>query len=135
MAAPPRPCFKSINHLFLPKCLMCTNCCYRFFGLFFPPSLSLHILPSFLPPPYAFIPALVEPAVKRMKTGLVAYTGDSSDEEEDHCSSKASGPGNPGGAPLPPSSGWMQGYRCPPPQSSRSKTQPQSQSIPFWMAR
>ncbi|XP_011617104.2 KH homology domain-containing protein 4 isoform X1 [Takifugu rubripes] len=76
----------------------------------------------------------VEPAVKRLKTGLVAYSGDSSDEEEDHCSSKPSGPGNPGAAPLPPSSGWIQGYRCPPPQSSRSKTQPPSQTIPFWMA-
>ncbi|KAF7663599.1 hypothetical protein LDENG_00205280 [Lucifuga dentata] len=34
----------------------------------------------------------VEPSVKRLKTGLVAYTGDSSDEEEDHLASKASGP-------------------------------------------
>ncbi|XP_068998782.1 KH homology domain-containing protein 4 [Embiotoca jacksoni] len=78
----------------------------------------------------------VEPAVKRLKTGLVAYTGDSSDEEEDHHpSSKASGQGNPG--TIPPtstSSGWTQGYRCPPPPPPRAKTQPQQQSMPFWMA-
>uniref|UniRef100_A0A3Q0RH49 KH homology domain-containing protein 4 n=1 Tax=Amphilophus citrinellus TaxID=61819 RepID=A0A3Q0RH49_AMPCI len=68
--------------------------------------------------------ALQEPAVKRLKTGLVAYTGDSSDEDEDHPTSKAtSGPGNPGA-----------GYRCPPPPPPRAKTQPQQQSIPFWMA-
>ncbi|XP_028280428.1 KH homology domain-containing protein 4 isoform X1 [Parambassis ranga] len=77
----------------------------------------------------------VEPAVKRLKTGLVAYTGDSSDEEEDHPSSKASGPGNPGGVPpTSTSSGWTQGYRCPPPPPPRAKTQPQQQTMPFWMA-
>lgn len=77
----------------------------------------------------------VEPAVKRLKTGLVAYTGDSSDEEEDHSTSKASGPGNPGAAPpTSTSSGWTQGYRCPPPLPPRAKTQPQQQSMPFWMA-
>lgn len=82
----------------------------------------------------------VEPAVKRLKTGLVAYTGDSSDEEEDHPTSKAtSGPGNPGAVPPTTStttttSGWAQGYRCPPPPPPRAKTQPQQQSIPFWMA-
>ncbi|XP_026172872.1 KH homology domain-containing protein 4 isoform X1 [Mastacembelus armatus] len=78
----------------------------------------------------------VEPPVKRLKTGLVAYTGDSSDEEEDHCTSKPSGPGNP--VAVPPttitSSGWTQSYRCPPPPPPRAKTQPQQQSIPFWMA-
>ncbi|XP_058504252.1 KH homology domain-containing protein 4 isoform X1 [Solea solea] len=77
----------------------------------------------------------MEPAVKRLKTGLVAYTGDSSDEEEDHSSSKASGPGNPGAVPpTSSSSGWTQGYRCPPPPPPRAKTQPQQQSMPFWMA-
>ncbi|XP_078108935.1 KH homology domain-containing protein 4 isoform X3 [Sander vitreus] len=77
----------------------------------------------------------VEPSVKRMKTGLVAYTGDSSDEEEDHSTSKASGPGNPGAVPPhSTSSGWTQGYRCPPPPPPRAKTQPQQQSMPFWMA-
>ncbi|XP_030605150.1 KH homology domain-containing protein 4 [Archocentrus centrarchus] len=82
----------------------------------------------------------VEPAVKRLKTGLVAYTGDSSDEDEDHPTSKAtSGPGNPGAVPPTTStttttSGWAQGYRCPPPPPPRAKTQPQQQSIPFWMA-
>uniref|UniRef100_A0A3B4EYU6 KH homology domain-containing protein 4 n=1 Tax=Pundamilia nyererei TaxID=303518 RepID=A0A3B4EYU6_9CICH len=59
-------------------------------------------------------PAGKAPAVKRLKTGLVAYTGGSSDEEEDHPTSK--------------------GYRCPPPPLPRAKTQPQQQSIPFWMA-
>ncbi|XP_030248683.1 KH homology domain-containing protein 4 isoform X1 [Sparus aurata] len=78
---------------------------------------------------------LVEPTVKRLKTGLVAYTGDSSDEEEDHSTSKASGPGNPGAVPpTSTSSGWTQGYRCPPPPPPRAKTQPQPQSMPFWMA-
>uniref|UniRef100_A0A673BVV3 KH homology domain-containing protein 4 n=1 Tax=Sphaeramia orbicularis TaxID=375764 RepID=A0A673BVV3_9TELE len=77
----------------------------------------------------------VEPVVKRMKTGLVAYSGDSSDEEEDHSISKASGPGNPGAIPpTSTSSGWTQGYRCPPPPPPRAKTQPQQQSMPFWMA-
>uniref|UniRef100_A0A4W6FP68 KH homology domain-containing protein 4 n=1 Tax=Lates calcarifer TaxID=8187 RepID=A0A4W6FP68_LATCA len=76
-----------------------------------------------------------EPAVKRFKTGLVAYTGDSSDEEEDHSTSKTSGPGNPGAVPpTSTSSGWTQGYRCPPPPPPRAKTQPQQQSMPFWMA-
>uniref|UniRef100_A0A8C4DXF2 KH homology domain-containing protein 4 n=1 Tax=Dicentrarchus labrax TaxID=13489 RepID=A0A8C4DXF2_DICLA len=79
--------------------------------------------------------ALQEPTVKRPKTGLVAYTGDSSDEEEDHSTSKASGPGNPGAVPpTSTSSGWTQGYRCPPPPPPRAKTQPQTQSMPFWMA-
>uniref|UniRef100_A0A3P8UU49 KH homology domain-containing protein 4 n=1 Tax=Cynoglossus semilaevis TaxID=244447 RepID=A0A3P8UU49_CYNSE len=81
----------------------------------------------------------MEPAVKRVKTGLVAYTGDSSDEEEDHSSNKASGPGNPGAAPpTSTSSGWTQGYRCPPPPPPRAKSQPpqqqQQQLMPFWMA-
>ncbi|KAM8870616.1 KH homology domain-containing protein 4 isoform 2-T2 [Spinachia spinachia] len=77
----------------------------------------------------------VEPSMKRLKTGLVAYTGDSSDEEEDHSASKASGSGNPGAvAPTSSSSGWTQGYRCPPPLPSRAKTQPQAQPMPFWMA-
>ncbi|XP_077382340.1 KH homology domain-containing protein 4 isoform X2 [Festucalex cinctus] len=73
----------------------------------------------------------VEPAGKRLKTGLVAYAGDSSDEEEDHPSSKGSG--NPGGSPST-SLDWIQGYRCPPPPPPRAKTQPQQQSMPFWMA-
>ncbi|XP_015236727.1 PREDICTED: UPF0469 protein KIAA0907 homolog isoform X1 [Cyprinodon variegatus] len=76
--------------------------------------------------------AFVEPSVKRLRTGLVAYTGDSSDEEEEHPSSKASWLGN-----RPPTSAattWAQSYRCPPPQQTRAKNQPQQQSIPFWMA-
>ncbi|KAM9723161.1 KH homology domain-containing protein 4 isoform 1-T1 [Menidia menidia] len=77
----------------------------------------------------------VEPSAKRLKTGLVAYTGDSSDEEEEHPISKASGPGNPGTAPpTSTSSGWPQGYRCLPPPPPRAKTQPQQQTMPFWMA-
>uniref|UniRef100_G3PCQ1 KH homology domain-containing protein 4 n=1 Tax=Gasterosteus aculeatus aculeatus TaxID=481459 RepID=G3PCQ1_GASAC len=79
--------------------------------------------------------ATQEPSMKRLKTGLVAYTGDSSDEEEDHSASKASGPGNPGAAPPTSSSSrWTQGYRCPPPLPSRAKAQPQAQPMPFWMA-
>ncbi|XP_054637458.1 KH homology domain-containing protein 4 isoform X2 [Dunckerocampus dactyliophorus] len=75
----------------------------------------------------------VEPAGKRIKTGLVAYAGDSSDEEDDHSATKASGPGNPGASPTT-SLDWIQGYRCPPPPPPRAKTQPQPQSMPFWMA-
>uniref|UniRef100_A0A3Q4G509 KH homology domain-containing protein 4 n=1 Tax=Neolamprologus brichardi TaxID=32507 RepID=A0A3Q4G509_NEOBR len=78
------------------------------------------------PPPLAVNGARpkVEERKAPLKTGLVAYTGGSSDEEEDHPTSKAtSGPGNPGA-----------GYRCPPPPPPRAKTQPQQQSIPFWMA-
>ncbi|KAM4568330.1 KH homology domain-containing protein 4 [Fundulus diaphanus] len=75
----------------------------------------------------------VEPAVKRLRTGLVAYTGDSSDEEEDHSSSKASWLGNH--PPTSVASTWAQSYRCPPPLPTRAKMQPQQQqSIPFWMA-
>uniref|UniRef100_A0A3Q3X785 KH homology domain-containing protein 4 n=1 Tax=Mola mola TaxID=94237 RepID=A0A3Q3X785_MOLML len=87
------------------------------------------------PPSSSGPPSERDPAVKRLKTGLVAYTGDSSDEEEDHSTSKASGPGNPGAIPpTSTSSGWTQGYRCPPPPPPRAKTQPQPQSMPFWMA-
>uniref|UniRef100_A0A8C4XEC2 KH homology domain-containing protein 4 n=1 Tax=Erpetoichthys calabaricus TaxID=27687 RepID=A0A8C4XEC2_ERPCA len=70
------------------------------------------------------IPALDHP-VKRMKTslkgaGLVAYSGDSSDEEDDYCNSKsASSFGQ----------AWNSGFRC----SSRSQRTKQ-QHIPFWMA-
>uniref|UniRef100_A0A6Q2Z199 KH homology domain-containing protein 4 n=1 Tax=Esox lucius TaxID=8010 RepID=A0A6Q2Z199_ESOLU len=52
-----------------------------------------------------------EPPVKRMKTGLVAYTGDSSDEEEDHSNPKTLGAGNHGNL-------------------QAQTTQP----MPFWMA-
>ncbi|XP_014849570.1 PREDICTED: UPF0469 protein KIAA0907 homolog isoform X1 [Poecilia mexicana] len=81
--------------------------------------------------------AFVEPPVKRLRSGLVAYSGDSSDEEEDHPSSKASWLGNHGAGNHPPTStasSWAQGYRGPPPLPTRAKTQPQQQSIPFWMA-
>uniref|UniRef100_A0A3Q2R1V8 KH homology domain-containing protein 4 n=1 Tax=Fundulus heteroclitus TaxID=8078 RepID=A0A3Q2R1V8_FUNHE len=76
----------------------------------------------------------VEPAVKRLRTGLVAYAGDSSDEEEDHSSSKAAWLGNH--PPTSVASTWAQSYRCPPPLPTRAKMQPQQQqqSIPFWMA-
>ncbi|XP_067094825.1 KH homology domain-containing protein 4 [Osmerus mordax] len=81
----------------------------------------------------------LEPSVKRMKAGLVAYAGDSSDEEEDHSTPKLSGAGNPGGPPPPASPGWTLGYRCPPPPPPRAKTQQQHQQqhqphMPFWMA-
>ncbi|XP_058862206.1 KH homology domain-containing protein 4-like isoform X2 [Acipenser ruthenus] len=73
---------------------------------------------------------------KRMKTsvkgaglgaGLVAYAGDSSDEEEDHAANKnASSFGQ----------AWNSGYRYPP-QLQRTKPQQQQQQqqqMPFWMA-
>ncbi|CAB1334453.1 unnamed protein product [Coregonus sp. 'balchen'] len=81
-------------------------------------------------------------SVKRMKTGLVAYAGDSSDEEEDHSTPKTLGAGNHGNvagahhSTPTSSSGWTLGYRCPPPPPQRAKTQ-QAQSqqpMPFWMA-
>ncbi|XP_036796166.1 KH homology domain-containing protein 4 isoform X3 [Oncorhynchus mykiss] len=84
----------------------------------------------------------LDPSVKRMKTGLVAYAGDSSDEEEDHSTPKTLGAGNHGNiagvthsTPTSPP-GWTLGYRCPPPPPQRAKTQ-QAQSqqpMPFWMA-
>uniref|UniRef100_A0A8C1HHU6 KH homology domain-containing protein 4 n=1 Tax=Cyprinus carpio carpio TaxID=630221 RepID=A0A8C1HHU6_CYPCA len=66
-------------------------------------------------------PSLLEPQVKRARTGLVAYTGDSSDEEEDHGASRAAG-----------ATGWT--YRFPSSPPSRPKTQTQTQTMPFWMA-
>ncbi|XP_059402954.1 KH homology domain-containing protein 4 isoform X1 [Carassius carassius] len=62
-------------------------------------------------------PSILEPQVKRVRTGLVAYTADSSDEEDDHRPSAAG-------------AGWT--YRCPPSPPSRPKTQ--TQTMPFWMA-
>ncbi|KAL0985197.1 hypothetical protein UPYG_G00153980 [Umbra pygmaea] len=84
----------------------------------------------------------LEPSVKRMKMGLVAYTGDSSDEEEDHSNPKSLGAGNHGNSagathPAPTSSAsWTLGYRCPPPPPQRAKTQQTQaqQPMPFWMA-
>ncbi|XP_051721947.1 KH homology domain-containing protein 4 isoform X3 [Ctenopharyngodon idella] len=67
-------------------------------------------------------PSLLEPQVKRVRTGLVAYAGDSSDEEDDHGPSKA---------------GWTLGtYHCPPspPHRNKTQTQQQQQPMPFWMA-
>nr|XP_057941326.1 KH homology domain-containing protein 4 [Doryrhamphus excisus] len=98
-----------------------------------PPLLPVNVVRPQLEDRRAPQGPVVEPAGKRMKTGLVAYAGDSSDEEDDHSSSKASGPGNPG-APPSTSLDWIQGYRCPPPPPPRAKTQPQPQSMPFWMA-
>ncbi|XP_043113743.1 KH homology domain-containing protein 4 isoform X3 [Puntigrus tetrazona] len=66
-------------------------------------------------------PSLLEPQVKRVRMGLVAYAGDSSDEEEDHGASRASG-----------ATGWT--YRCPSSPPPRPKTQAQTQPMPFWMA-
>ncbi|XP_031432898.1 KH homology domain-containing protein 4 isoform X2 [Clupea harengus] len=79
-----------------------------------------------------------EQSVKRLKTGLVAYTGDSSDEEEDHSTPKSAGAGNSAmissSSSSSSSSGWTLGvYRTPPPQPPRPKTQA-PQSMPFWMA-
>ncbi|KAI4898100.1 hypothetical protein NFI96_001764 [Prochilodus magdalenae] len=78
------------------------------------------------------LPSPLEPQVKRLKTGLVAYSGDSSDEEEDHSSQKPGGSGNIGPGSSPP--GWPAGvYRCPTPPPPRPTTQT-SQPMPFWMA-
>nr|XP_055067657.1 KH homology domain-containing protein 4 isoform X1 [Misgurnus anguillicaudatus] len=74
----------------------------------------------------------LEPQVKRIRTGLVAYSGDSSDEEDDHGPSKVDGAGNTGvGAS---SVGWM--YRPPssPPTRPKTQQQQQQQPMPFWMA-
>uniref|UniRef100_A0A672PQ64 KH homology domain-containing protein 4 n=1 Tax=Sinocyclocheilus grahami TaxID=75366 RepID=A0A672PQ64_SINGR len=61
------------------------------------------------------------PQVKRVRMGLVAYAGDSSDEEEDHGAFRAAG-----------ATGWT--YRCPSSPPTRPKTQTQTQPMPFWMA-
>ncbi|XP_016407544.1 UPF0469 protein KIAA0907 homolog [Sinocyclocheilus rhinocerous] len=66
-------------------------------------------------------PSLLEPQVKRARMGLVAYAGDSSDEEEDHGAFRAAG-----------ATGWT--YRCPSSPPTRPKTQTQTQPMPFWMA-
>lgn len=95
------------------------------------PTCGFYMHPS---PPTSHIS---EPSLKRMKTGLVAYAGDSSDEEDDHhAAPRASGTGNPGAVP-PTSSGWAQGYRGPSSPAPRAKTQTQQQQqqpMPFWMA-
>lgn len=81
-------------------------------------------------------PGPAEPAVKRIKTGLVAYTGDSSDEEEDHSTPKAPAPGSVGAISFTsPSPVLTQSFRCPlPPPPPRPKTQAQQPGMPFWMA-
>ncbi|XP_051999778.1 KH homology domain-containing protein 4 isoform X2 [Xyrauchen texanus] len=79
-------------------------------------------------------PNSLEPQVKRVKTGLVAYSGDSSDEDDDHCPSRVDGAGNTGIGGS--SAGWTLGmYRCPlsPPPRHKTQTQ-QQQPMPFWMA-
>ncbi|KAI7806585.1 KH homology domain-containing protein 4 isoform X2 [Triplophysa rosa] len=104
-----------------------------------------------MPPP--FVPAPVRPQkpeerkpapnhlvaqVKRVRTGLVAYSGDSSDEEEDHGPSKVDGAGNTGVGSS--SGGWtFRSPSSPPPrpktQQQQQQPQPQQQqSMPFWMA-
>ncbi|XP_054637459.1 KH homology domain-containing protein 4 isoform X3 [Dunckerocampus dactyliophorus] len=98
-----------------------------------PPLLPVNVVRPQLEERRAPQGPVAEPAGKRIKTGLVAYAGDSSDEEDDHSATKASGPGNPGASPTT-SLDWIQGYRCPPPPPPRAKTQPQPQSMPFWMA-
>ncbi|KAK7146658.1 hypothetical protein R3I94_009482 [Phoxinus phoxinus] len=63
--------------------------------------------------------SLLEPQVKRVRAGLVAYAGDSSDEEDDH--------------------GPSRGYTYLPPSTHRPRAHththtPQTQPMPFWMA-
>ncbi|MGH0163589.1 UNVERIFIED_CONTAM: hypothetical protein FKN15_045197 [Acipenser sinensis] len=81
------------------------------------------------------IPTPEHHPAKRMKTsvkgaglgaGLVAYAGDSSDEEEDHAANKnASSFGQ----------AWNSGYRYPPQlQRTKQQQQQQQQQMPFWMA-
>ncbi|KAB5586300.1 hypothetical protein PHYPO_G00000010 [Pangasianodon hypophthalmus] len=70
------------------------------------------------------------PQVKRIRTGLVSYSGDSSDEEEELVSLKVGEASVVGSSP----STWTAGtYRCPAPSQPHPKTQT-TQSMPFWMA-
>lgn len=72
----------------------------------------------------------MDPQVKRIRTGLVSYSGDSSDEEEELASQKVGEASVAGSSP----STWTAGtFRCPAPSQPHPKTQT-TQSMPFWMA-
>ncbi|XP_053539517.1 KH homology domain-containing protein 4 isoform X1 [Ictalurus punctatus] len=72
----------------------------------------------------------LDPQVKRIRTGLVSYSGDSSDEEEELASQKVGEASVAGSSP----STWTAGtFRCPAPSQPHLKTQT-TQSMPFWMA-
>ncbi|KAM9488725.1 KH homology domain-containing protein 4 isoform 2-T2 [Clarias gariepinus] len=97
---------------------------------------SRQMMPPLAPPPSSTVReqnsqerlrSSLAPQVKRVRTGLVSYSGDSSDEEEELLSQKVGEASVVGSSP----SSWAAGtFRCPAP----SQPHPKTQSVPFWMA-